>query len=111
MWGPWDFCLGGIVLLQKLLTGSGCFLVTQPLSLSMPRAATWLETSQVLLGVGTGSQARLRQRLDRFRHEQAEQYLLPLLCFSAVSAGRDCNLGGEKKENKNLFYACYRTLI
>ena len=58
--------------------------------------ASWLETLHALLGIGTGLWVSLCQRLDHFKHEQAEQYLLPLLCFSAVSAGRDFKLNKEK---------------
>lgn len=47
--------------------------------------------------------ARLCQKLDHFRHEQAEKYLLPLLCFSAVPAGRDFKL---KRKKKAKFYVC-----
>lgn len=48
--------------------------------------------------------ATLCQKLDHFRHEQAEKYLLPLLCFSAVPAGRDLKLK-RKKKKLNFMYA------
>lgn len=50
--------------------------------------------------------ATLCQKLDHFRHEQAEKYLLPLLYLSAVPAGRDFKLKRRRREKKlNFMYA------
>ena len=47
-------------------------------------------------------QARLCHKLGHFRHEQAEQYLLPLLRLSAVAMGRDCKLKKKRKQREKL---------